>query len=253
MFGGAYHRGEVAPHERPKYGGLNLMSYPDGPCPRFGSCHLRLRPEVLTRSTFCFGDSHLDPGDLGTIDAFDSVLAGLLEATQATGIALGRDQVTVESLVATIQDRNQAFDDVTQGRSLDDYIEAQVHGWVELATDVDALVVDPSFRETEIGGLLSDIAHLHNLDLRWHRGFELDAADVPAEFRGPAIPILAERIAREFGDGRQRLHAELIGRAARSVVTDPGRWEEWNTPAEALQRIKQLWHVLVQYGTEASS
>nr|WP_240944286.1 DUF3626 domain-containing protein [Micromonospora thermarum] len=61
MFGGAYQAAGVRPADRPKYGGLNLLDHPDGACPRFGSCHLRLRPEALARSTFTFGDSHLDP------------------------------------------------------------------------------------------------------------------------------------------------------------------------------------------------
>jgi hypothetical protein len=158
--------------------------------------------------------------------------------------------MSVESLVEVIREQPPARDGVAnpQGRSLDDYIEAQVHGPVELATDAETIVADPSFRGTEIGRLLGETARRYELGLSWHVGFELDAADVPPEFRGPAIPVIAERIAREFGGGSVRLDAELIGRAARSVVTDPGNWQDWDTPAETLQRIKQLWHVLIRYG-----
>ena len=96
LFGGAYHGPAVSPGERPKYGGLNLMDHSDGASPRFGSCHLRLRTEVLERCTFCVGDSHLRPADFGTVDAFDDVLAGLLEHAQATtGQALGAACVDV--------------------------------------------------------------------------------------------------------------------------------------------------------------
>jgi hypothetical protein len=253
-FAGAYQQPGVAPNQRPKYGGLNVMNYPDGPCPRFGSCHLRLRREVLARTTFSFGDSHTEPRDLGTIDAFDSVLAGLLEATSSTGVALGRAETSVDSLIEVIKEQPSARVVGTDppGRALDDYIEAQVHGRVELAADAEAIVADPSFRGTEIGHVLGETARRHGLELSWHVGFELDAAEVPTEFRGPAIPVIAQRIAREFGAGSPRLHAELIGRAARSVVTDPDRWKDWDTPAETLQRIKQLWHVLVQFGDESN-
>jgi len=55
--------------------GRSVAAAPDGACPRFGSCHLRLRADVLERSTFCFGDSHLGAKHLGTIDAFEAVLA----------------------------------------------------------------------------------------------------------------------------------------------------------------------------------
>src|SRR4051794_12323214 len=44
LFGGAYQAPGVREHERPRYGGLNLMRHRDGACPAFGSCHLRLRP-----------------------------------------------------------------------------------------------------------------------------------------------------------------------------------------------------------------
>jgi hypothetical protein len=249
-FGGAYQRLRAAPHERPKYGGLNVMNYADGPCPRFGSCHLRLRPAVLARATFCFGDSHTAPTDVGTIDAFDSVLAGLLEATKATGMAFGRAQSTIESLVAIIEGTASASDDVVavQGRALDDYIEAQVHGSIELAIDADAIVADPSFRGTAIGHELGGIARRYDLELTWHVGFELDVADVGEEFRGPAIPTIARHIARTFGGGAPRLDAEIIGRAARAVVNTPSSWLDFGTPAQVLQYIKQLWHVLVRYG-----
>jgi GNAT superfamily N-acetyltransferase len=255
LFGGAYQRLGTAPHERPKYGGLNLMNHPDGPCPRFGSCHLLLRPEVLSRTSFSFGDSYSAPTDLGTIDAFDSVLAGLLEATKATGVALGRAEMTVESLLATIRGTTSDSGELiaVQGRALDDYIEAQVHGPIELATDGEAIVADPSFRGTGIGVTLQEIARRYGLQLRWHVGFELDVAHVDAEFRGPTIPIIADHIDRELGDGSRRLHAELVGRAARSVVMAPADWEDWGAQADVLQYLKQLWHVLVHFGTGAAS
>jgi hypothetical protein len=253
IFGGAYQSPAVAPSERPKYGGLNLMHHPDGPCPRFGSCHLRLRPEVLERSTFCFGDSHMGPRDVGTIDAFEPVLAALLEVVQTNGEALGRSQVSVQSLIEAIGGNGLEVLSATQGRALDDYIEAQVHGSVDLAKDAEAIIADPSFQRTPIGSALMGISRRYELDLTWHSGFELDVADVPAEFRGPRIPLVARRIIEEFGGTSSRLHAELIGRAARSVVTEPARWANWDTPLETLQQIKQLWHVLVRYGTSRTS
>lgn len=211
--------------------------------------------QATSRSTFCFGDSHTAPPDVGTIDAFDSVLAGLLEATTFTGSALGRAETTVGWLIDAILGDTGAFEDaaVAQGRALDDYIEAQVHGPIDLAADGEAIMADPSFRDTDVGRILDEIALRYHLDLTWHRGFELDAADVPSEFRGQPVRDMAARIAREHGDGSSRLHAEILGRAARSVVTDPGRWQDSGKSVETLQHIKQLWHVLVRYGGPASS
>src|SRR3954470_2030380 len=41
----------VAGAEATTHGGLDLLDQPNGACPRFGACHLRLRPEALERAT----------------------------------------------------------------------------------------------------------------------------------------------------------------------------------------------------------
>ncbi|GGM46596.1 hypothetical protein GCM10011608_34150 [Micromonospora sonchi] len=245
LFGGAYQRPGVRPTERPKYGGLNLLDHPDGACPRFGSCHLRLRPEVLARTTFCFGDSHLDPRHVGTLDVIEPVLAALLAATVDTGISLGRPGDLVALTGEPLRVRKEMSAALrAAGRALDDYIEAQVHGELRMARDVAELVVDPSFRDTDTGALLAATARRYGFPLRWHAGFALPVSQVDAEFRGPAIPLLAARVHAEFARPGEPLHAALIGRAAVSVVTDPGRWT-----VDTLQQLKQLWHVLVRFGT----
>jgi hypothetical protein len=43
LFGGAYHGSGSSIGDRPKYGALELIRYPDGPWPRFGSCYFVLR------------------------------------------------------------------------------------------------------------------------------------------------------------------------------------------------------------------
>lgn len=175
LFGGAYQSGDVRPADRPKYGGLNLLDHPDGACPRFGSCHLRLRPEVLGRTTLCFGDSHLGPKDLGTVDVVEPVLAALLEATAGTGVSLGVAGMDTPTLLRTLVGRREreSARPGAPGRALDDYVEAQIHGELSLARDVAALVADPSFRDTETGRTLAGIARRHGFPLLWHTGFEL--------------------------------------------------------------------------------
>lgn len=246
MFGGAYQRPEVAPADRPTYGGLNLLDHADGACPRFGSCHLRLRPAVLARATFCLGDSHLDPGVVGTADAFEAVLAGLLTGVAGTGECLGRAGTDVATLARTLLEPSSA--PATVGRALDDYVEAQIHGPLDLAQDVEELVVDPSFAGTPTGATLESIARRYGLPLRWHPGFALTVDRVDAEFRGPAIPVLAARLHREFARPGEPVDAALIGRGAVSVVTEPERWADRGPIADTLQHLKQLWHVLVRFG-----
>ncbi len=251
LFGGAYQRPGVRPADRPKYGGLNLLDHPDGASPRFGSCHLRLRPEVLARTTFCFGDSHLGPRDVGTVDVVEPVLAALLVATVDTGVSLGRPGMDLVALTSELLRRREDIAAAPRGagRALDDYVEAQVHGEIRLATDVLELVADPSFRGTGSGATLTAAAHRYGFPLRWHAGFALPVHQVDAEFRGPAIPPLAARVHAEFARPGEPLHAALIGRAAASVVTDPGRWADRGPVSDTLQHLKQLWHVLVRFGT----
>ncbi|MFI6326946.1 DUF3626 domain-containing protein [Micromonospora chersina] len=251
LFGGAYQRAGVPPTERPKYGGLNLLDHPDGACPRFGSCHLRLRPAALARATFCFGDSHTGPKDLGTMRVFEPVLAALLAATAETGISLGVAGMDTGTLLRTLLRRRERASDAA-GRALDDYIEAQVHGEVTLARDVEAVVVDPSFRDTAEGRILAGLARRHGFALCWHTGFELPVDGVDAEFRGPAIPPLAARVHAEFARPGEPVHAALIGRAAASVVREPQRWADRGPTELTLQHLKQLWHVLVRFGAPAA-
>ncbi|WP_410812503.1 DUF3626 domain-containing protein [Micromonospora sp. 067-2] len=255
MFGGAYQRVGVLPADRPVYGGLNLLDHPDGACPRFGSCHFRLRPAVLARATFCLGDSHLGPRMVGTIDGFEAVLAGLLTGTVATGVCLGRAGTDVATLARTLLSSvpDAPATSSAMGRALDDYVEAQVHGTLDLARDVEALVVDPSFIGTPVGETLEHIAHHYGCRLVRHRGFALPPDRVDPEFRGPAIPELAARVHAEFARPGELVAAALIGRAAASVVTDPDRWADRGPTSVTLQHLKQLWHVLVRYGAPHTS
>uniref|UniRef100_A0AAU2V292 DUF3626 domain-containing protein n=1 Tax=Streptomyces sp. NBC_00003 TaxID=2903608 RepID=A0AAU2V292_9ACTN len=221
LFGGAYHADGVRHGERPKYGALNLLGHPDGAALRFGSCHVRLRAEVNRRATFCHGDSHLEPKDVGTSDAFASVLAGLAEA----GIDVRRKPSG------------------EHGRALDGYVEAQVHGPAVLPRDAEALVLDPSFRGTRTARLLASTG----VPVEWHAGFVLAPHEVDAEFRGPVMVPLAARVCRAHAaDGL--LNAEVLGHAAASVVREPRAWAEFGTRDEVLQYVKQLWHVLARYG-----
>ncbi|WP_412543845.1 DUF3626 domain-containing protein [Longispora sp. K20-0274] len=249
LFGGAYQAPGVRVADRPTYGALDLMGHPDGAAPRFGSCHVRLRAAVSERATFCHGDSHTGPTDLGTIDAFEDVLAGLVGG--ATEAMLGVPGVDPVAHLLALPARSGVDPAQAPGRALDDYVEAQVHGPVDLAADAEALVLDPSFDGTETGKLLVVLADRCGIGVEWHGGFTLTADEVPVEFRGPVMRPLAARILGDHAPSGV-LDAAVLGHAARSVVTDPDLWAEWGTRAETLQYVKQLWHCLVAYGVLAN-
>ncbi|MCQ4208298.1 DUF3626 domain-containing protein [Streptomyces longispororuber] len=241
LFAGAY--ATAAATERPKYGALDVMRHADGAAPRFGSCHVRLRAAAAARATFCFGDSHLGPADTGTADALHPVLAALVEDAARSGQSLGvpgADPVAVIRALPRSPARGP-------GRSLDFYVEAQVHADVDLRRDAEALVLDPAFRGTRTGDLLAGLG----VPVEWHGGFVL-GPDVPDEdlaaFRGPALPAVAARVRAEFGDGGG-IDAAVVGRAAASVVRSPGSWAAYGGQDDVLQYVKQLWHCLVRFGS----
>ena len=226
MFGGAYPPGVTT--GRPVYGGLNLAGHVDGASPRFGSCYLRLSAAVNARATFSHGDSATSPSVVGTADTFSAIWLSVLEQVTRTRTGLGLSAASAPEWVAALSvPRAQA------GRALDDYVEAQVHGGVDLAGDVEAVVADPSFKGTPTGDLLAGLAPR----LQWHPGFVLPPGDFPADLRGPEVPVLAAQLARVYH--AEVIDAALIGRAAR----------EQRGP---LQQLKYLWHILVLHGRPAT-
>ncbi|BCJ47934.1 hypothetical protein GCM10010168_22930 [Actinoplanes ianthinogenes] len=192
LFGGAYD--DAPPAARPVYGSLNHRHRPAGGSPRFGSAHLRLNVATLARTTFCYPDSVFEPVEVGTADR--CALADLADADDK--------------------------------EPLDDYVEAHVHGGVVLARDVEALVLDPCFRDTEVEA----DAHLLGVPVQWHHGFRARIDDIAAHpgYRGPDIVVAAALIAREG-----ILDARIIGAAVREGLFDE-------------QSLKRVWHCTARFG-----
>lgn len=193
IFGGAYD--EADPALRPKYGALNFRRSLIGGSPRFGSCHFRLQPHVLARTTFCYPDSHLLPEAFGVVDRM-----ALLDLAEHN--ALGLDPV------------------------LDNYIEAQVHGPLSIERDVEAVVLDPSYRDTAI----EESALQLECDVEWHDGFRLQLDRLLAHdaFRPkPAIDAISElKISTPAEIGRAR-----------------------DNPLD-YQTAKWVWHCLARFGRD---
>jgi hypothetical protein len=260
LFGGAYHGSDVGVGERPKYGALELIRHPDGPTPRFGSCYFVLRTFVSRRTSFTFGGSEqaLAVERLGMIDKMDCVMAALLtEVASGKGASvpwppfvaptLGVKNLTVSKLLEYLcRELPSAPPDPSTGsagRVLDTCVEAQVHGRIYLRRDVERLVIDPAFEGTPTGEILNEICRRYEIPNQWHCGFQLPVQAVPDDFRGPAMPRLAQRIA-----GDEMLDAAVIGAAESTLYSQPERWSDWGSRDETLQHLKQLWHVVVHYG-----
>ncbi|MCE5172839.1 DUF3626 domain-containing protein [Paenibacillus profundus] len=247
MFEGAYQLEGTTNSERPKYGALNFMLHPDGPAPRFGSCYFLLYPEVSHRCTYTYLDSHQDPIEKGTYEEFDDILAALMKDAFTRDFAIGEKNLTPRKLIDhMLVNLERPFSDRSSkepNRNLNHYIEAQIHGDISLKEDVEVLVADPSFKGTHAGRIMEKLCLQYSIDLYWHMGFALLADEVPADFRGPSMPSLAQRIARN-----NMIDVSMIGAAAMDLKRDPVCWSDRGTYKEVLQELKLLWHVLVRYG-----
>ncbi|MFE6023451.1 DUF3626 domain-containing protein [Streptomyces sp. NPDC056441] len=192
IFDGAYD--DAAAHERPVYGALNFRRKPLGGAPRFGSAYFRLAADTLSRTTFCYPDSFFEPTAFGVAAAMS-----LVELAEA--------------------DRQDA---------LDDYIEAQVHGPLVLDRHVEALVLDPSYRGTDV----EDAARRLPCPLEWHPGVRISVEELRGhpDYRGQEYVKLGCEIA-----SAGYLDPRILGNAART-----GQYDE--------QALKKVWHCLARFG-----
>lgn len=245
LFGGVYQKSEVARSDRPKYGALDLLHYSDGASPRFGSCYFQLKQEITNYCSFTFKDSYYEPQELGCLEYFDTIMLSMLREVEKTGEIFGHKNLTISSLLEQLSKKPITHHNFSTnfGRLLDEYIEAQIHSSINLDSNVEKLVADSSFIGTDIENNLIQLCEKYNICLDWHAGFYISVHDVPDDFRGEKMPFLAKRIS-----GDEILTAATIGCAAKNLYQNPKAWEDWGTPRECNQYLKQLWHVLVRYG-----
>lgn len=197
IFGGAYDG--VSPEERPKYGALNFRRSLIGASPRFGSAFLRLASHTLARTTFCFPDSFFEPQHFGVAERM--ALIPLAESAPCD--------------------------------PLDGYIEAQTHGPLRFADDVEAIVLDPCYRDTQV----ERDARTLPCSVEWHAGFRLSSAVLGQhpEYRGREYVELGLSLAR---DGW--LTPRDIGDASCT-----GKYDA--------QSLKRVWHYVARFGAPAVS
>jgi uncharacterized protein DUF3626 len=242
LFGGSYSTADVESADRPKYGALDLMRSFDGPAPRFGSCYILLKPRVNERCTYTYRDSHLEPPEKGTWEEFDDILSALMSESFERSFALGLKRMKPRHLVEHFLSM-ESLDFGPVSRNLDHYIEAQVHGMVDLRRDVTHAVVDSSYRGHDVGRQMEELARKNEFELVWRPAFSLSVDAVPSDFRGVVMPRFAARVAQEG-----RVDARLIGKASRSVVDRPRDWEEFGEPSHLLSLVKRLWHTTLKFG-----
>ncbi|MGN6089376.1 MAG: DUF3626 domain-containing protein [Actinomycetales bacterium] len=155
LFDGRYDGAD--PEARPLYGAWNRRADPYGGAVRFGSAYIELKPDVVSRCTFCFPDSVFEPTEHGGPD--------LLPRLCALADAAGHD-------------------------ALDDYVEAHVHGGVRFAEDAHAVVLDPCFEATPVAVAAARLGCV----VRFHAGFEVPTDELDPDYRGAAYVALAQSL-----------------------------------------------------------
>lgn len=115
---------------------------------------------------------------------------------------------------------------------LDDYIEAHVHGALQLDRDVEALVLDPCYRQTAVEAAAASLP----FPVEWHYGFRLHVDDLAkqADYRGQHVVDVGRQVANQYtSDGW--LDGRIVG-----VATWFGAWDS--------QDLKRVWHCIARFG-----
>jgi hypothetical protein len=150
---------------------------------------------VLTRTTFCYPESYFGPHDYGVGNRVSNLID-----------------------LANTDERDV----------IDHYIEAHIHGRINVNRDLEVLVLDPSYKGTPIETYSKELS----LAVEWHSGFRLAAGVMEEypEFRGNKIVELGRRIAK---DGW--ISPRIIGQAV-------------NEGAYESRDLKKVWHYLARFG-----
>lgn len=155
-----------------------------------------MRPDVIERMTFCYPDSYFEPSHFATAEKFS-----LIE----------------------LAERDRSSTDI-----LDCYIEAHIHGIINIEEDVEAVVLDSSYKNTQFEILANKLP----CTIEWHPGFRLPESRISdcVDYRGEEIAALACRLVNNGF-----ITPYDIGLARRKNY-DP-------------QHLKMLWHCTAKFGS----
>ena len=179
-------------------------------------------------------------------------MAALAHHLEAYPAPLGSEGLTLHRLVAEMRSKLPIVPEGVSadrlGRALDSFVEAQVHGAVDLQRDVEAMVVDSSFYGTHVGRTLAQLSSSYDISFRWHPGFTLAPDEFPEEFRGFPTRRIAERVAKEGV-----VNAPTLGAGQNDFLLKPEAWRELGSRSEILTSFRRVWHVLVLLGVPSNS
>lgn len=112
---------------------------------------------------------------------------------------------------------------------LDNYVEAHIHGPIVIERDVEALILDPSFKDSQI----EEAALSLGCSIEWHKGFCLSVhqSSECQEYRGPKV-------------------ADAILEMARDSCITPAQLSQARETKLDYQTAKWVWHCMARFGYE---
>jgi hypothetical protein len=153
LFEGGYHAHELIPDERPKYASLNADQDPRGGSRFWGDCFFILSKSIRDRVSLTPDDSSVcDADSVGTFENCQHVLVRANEARLAAILETSRSGKPTPVNVVNA------------------YVEAQIHGPIELSRDIEALVVNQRYAGTDIEAKLRKFAEANGIEMRWTNG-----------------------------------------------------------------------------------
>ena len=132
---------------RPKYGSINLIEniMGDELCKMYGEICLKYKQDIKKRTTFTFGDSFTFMMYLCTYNYFEHILYHF-------------DTNTLNSIINLIDNNNNNI-------KLYQYIEAQIHGDVDISTDIESISISKKLYEKNIDIINKFINKYKNIDI----------------------------------------------------------------------------------------
>lgn len=131
-----------------------------------------MKPTIIDRCTFAYGDSSIKPETFSTYDTVISILAALFKDVQANGKLLNRVVSSEEEVLAILLNSYNEVKDM--GKNLDYCIETHIHGDKELSGDVESLYMDESFKQTIFTYYIHELCGKYGIKLKWISKIQID-------------------------------------------------------------------------------
>ncbi|AYV76297.1 MAG: protein of unknown function DUF3626 [Terrestrivirus sp.] len=149
LFGSIYV--DSTAHEKVKYGVVNMLNYPGGVTGAYGygDSYFILKQSVKTRTSFVQGDSSSKQLHICSFDNCIQILYYI-------------DDVMLTDIIKI------ALGNIPSSGHVYSYIEAQIHGPIVLAEDIETFVVSNKYKDQHIMGTVGEFCNKNDIKLEFY-------------------------------------------------------------------------------------